>query len=354
MSYKLPYFGLPAERIHTALQVEPLLFVALSAFTSFFIYKLFLRGLSPERHRNLRSQFQNLLFHSALCLSFYALFYGVRELPSIHPNYVKLSPYFGLATIFWAAVVFVKTCRILIFEYLFFRNMTVGVPLLLVNIFTLGLSILIAVWLLNTIFEFRLLPLVATSAVFSIVLGLALQDTLGNLFSGIALQLDKPYSIGDWIEILNGPQKTTGLVTEITWRATVLLSVTDEVITIPNRVVSQSQVNNYAAKSGPIVRSQTFRIPYGTEIKTVKTTLLKAIEPIKGVRKLPEPVVLVVESAESWITLRLIYYIDDFGRQFTINDEVLTATLDALQKNKISLAPPRIGIITEFANKSFS
>jgi len=346
VNYKLSYLWLPADRIHSALQVEPLLFVALSAITSFLIYKLFLRGLSPERHRNLRSQFKNLVFHSLICTGFFLLFYVVHELPNINPSFVKLSPYFGLGTIFWAAVVFVKTCRILIFEYLFFRNMTVGVPLLLVNIFTLGLSIVIAVWLLNTIFEFRLMPLVATSAVFSIVLGLALQDTLGNLFSGIALQLDKPYAIGDWIEILNGTQKTTGLVTEITWRATVLLSVTDEIITIPNRLVSQSQVNNYAAKSGPIIRSQNFRIPYGTPIDTVKRCLLTSIKAIKAIRRHPEPTVLVVESAESWVTLKLIYYIDDFGRQFLINDEVLSAALDALQKDKILLAPPRISVLT--------
>ncbi len=232
----------------------------------------------------------------------------------------------------------------MIFEYLFFRSMTVGVPLLLVNIFTLVLSIVIAVWLLNTIFEFRLLPLVATSAVFSIVLGLALQDTLGNLFSGIALQLDKPYSIGDWIEIFNGNQKLTGLVTEITWRATVLLSVTDEVITIPNRIVSQSQVNNYAAKSGPIIRSQTFRIPYGSSIKKTKQVLLNSVKGIDGIRRIPEPMVLIVESAESWITFRLIYYIDDFGRQFLISDEVLTATLESLHHEKILLAPPRLSV----------
>lgn len=347
MNYKLSYLWLPTDRIHNALQIEPLLFVGLSAVTSFLIYKLFLRGLSAERHRNLRVQFKNLIFHSFLCMAFYGCFYVVRELLGVDSHYVKLAPYFGLATIFWAAVVFVKTCRILIFEYLFFRSMSAGVPLLLVNIFTLGLSVLIAVWLLNNIFEFRLLPLVATSAVFSIVLGLALQETLGNLFSGIALQLDKPYSIGDWVEIFNGNQKLTGLVTEITWRATVLLSVTDEVITIPNRIVSQSQVNNYAAKSGPIIRSQTFRIPYGSDIRRVKEVLLRSVKSIDGIRSRPEPMVLTVESAESWIALRLIYYIDDFGKQFIINDEVLTFTLDALHKEQILLAPPRISVVSD-------
>lgn len=342
MNYKLPNLWLPTDRIHGVLQLEPVLFVFLSAVTSFLIYKLFLRGLSPERHRNLRLEFKNLLFHSAICLIFYGVFVVIRNLPEEFSWYARLSPYLGLATIFWASVVFVKTLRILMFEYLFFRSMTAGVPILLVNIFTLVLSLVIGIWLLNSIFSFRLMPLVATSAVFSIVLGLALQDTLGNLFSGIALQLDKPFAIGDWIEIFTGTQKLTGLVTEITWRATVLISVTDEVITIPNRLVSQSQVNNYAAKTGPIIRSQIFRIPYGTPIKRAKQLLLHSIGSVKGIRRLPEPIVLITESAESWITMKLIYYIDDFGRQFLISDDVLTSCLEALNREQLYLAPTKI------------
>jgi small-conductance mechanosensitive channel len=347
VNYSFPNIWLPIDKINSAAQVEPVLFVLLCSVTTFLIYKLFLRGISPERHRNLRTEFKNLLFHSILCLVLYGLFRTVKEVPDLFPGYSRITPYLGLGTIFWAAVVFIKAFRILLFEYLFFRNMSVGVPLLLVNIFTLILSLVIGIWLLNSIFAFRLMPLVATSAVFSIVLGLALQDTLGNLFSGIALQLDKPYSIGDWVEIFTDGHKLTGLVTEITWRATVLLSITDEIITIPNRVVSQSQVNNYAAKTGPIIRSQLFRIPYGSSIQQTKKVLLSSIQSIKGIRKLPEPIVLITESAESWIALKLVYYIDDFGRQFLITDAVLTAALEALHREKIILAPPKIVVSKE-------
>lgn len=347
MNYSFPNIWLPTDKITSATRLEPFLFVLFCAITTFLIYKLFLRGLSPERHRNLRAEFNNLLFHSIICLVLYGLFKSVKQVPDLFPGYFRITPYLGLGAIFWAAVVFIKAFRIFLFEYLFFRSMSAGVPVLLVNIFTLILSLIIGIWLLNSIFAFRLMPLVATSAVFSIVLGLALQDTLGNLFSGIALQLDKPYSIGDWVEIITDGHKLTGLVTEITWRATILLSITDEVITIPNRVVSQSQVNNYAAKTGPIIRSHIFRIPYGSSIQQTKKVLLGSIQSIKGIRKLPEPIVLATESAESWIALKLVYYIDDFGRQFLINDAILTATLEALNREKILLAPPKIIISKE-------
>ena len=90
--------------------------------------------------------------------------------------------------------------------------MRAGVPVLLVNLFSLLLSAVIGFWMMTGIFEFNLAPLLATSAVFSIVLGLALQDTLGNLFAGVALQLDKPYEMGAAIEVTTSSQKWVGQV----------------------------------------------------------------------------------------------------------------------------------------------
>ena len=72
-----------------------------------------------------------------------------------------------------------------------------------------------------------------------------MQDTLGNLFAGVALQFDKPYEIGDWIEIHNSGQKWVGQIYEITWRATLLIGFVEEFITVPNRVMGQSEISNF-------------------------------------------------------------------------------------------------------------
>ena len=279
MDYKFVNLWIPAAKIHGAVQTEAILFVILSAITSFILYKLFLGRLTPERHKNLRSQFKNLIYHSLFCCLFFGLFFLAKEWPNLNPTYLRIAPYFGLFTIISASVVFVKTCRIIIFEYLFFRSMTVGVPLLLVNIFTLALSIVIGAWLLSSIFEFRLLPLVATSAVFSIVLGLALQDTLGNLFSGIALQLDKPYSIGDWVEIYNGGQKLTGLVTEITWRATVFL-----IELFPNLRLIIMQL-----KPAPLFEAKSLESPTVLQYKSPKQFYFPPSNPLERLENYPNP-----------------------------------------------------------------
>lgn len=329
----------PLERIEQSLQFEPALFVLLTAISSFFVYRLVLSDLSTERHRNLRALFKNLLAHCLIAGVLLCSFWIVRAgtLPL-----AQLLPTLGLATVFWGAIVLVKSFRIFAFEYLFFMNMQTGVPLLLVNMLTLLVSIILGSWIATSVFGFRLAPVLATSALFSIVLGLALQETLGNLFSGIALQVDKPYALGDWIEVQTSNQKLVGQVFEITWRATILVSFSEEWVTIPNRVVAQSQVLNYSKTKKPILKNQVFRFSYDVNIQEVKNMLVGAVRDLKGLSRYSEPIVLVSEVNESWVSLKLVYALKDFGDQFRIADEVLMTCLEVLRKEQVPLAGPRI------------
>lgn len=335
---------IPLERIEQTLQLEPVLFVLFTALSSFLVYTIGLRNLSPSRHKNIRALFKNLLGHIILGLSLLTFFWVLRAETIVIP---KLIPYVGIATIFWGAVILIKSFRIFSFEYLFFMNMQTGVPLLLVNMLTLLMSVVLGSWIATSVFGFRLAPVLATSALFSIVVGLALQDTLGNLFSGIALQIDKPYTLGDWIEVQTGAQKLTGQVYEITWRATILTSLTEEWITIPNRIVAQSQVLNFSKTKNPILRSQVFRVPYSAPLPKVKKILVDSIRDIKGISHFSEPVVLLVEAAESWITVKLVYAVKDFPDQFRIADLVIEKCLEALRSESIYLVGPIMRITQE-------
>jgi small-conductance mechanosensitive channel len=173
---------------------------------------------------------------------------------------------------------------------------------------------------------------------------LALQDTLGNLFAGVALQFDKPYEIGDWIEIQNDGQKWVGQVEEISWRATVMISFTEELITIPNRMLAQSQVSNFSARHSPVIRSQVYRLPFGADREKVKGLLREAALACQGVAKSPGPVVFITESTESWLSFKLIYYVHQFGRQYAIADEINERCLAALEGAQIRLATNRITV----------
>ncbi len=336
-------FPLIAEQqVAASVRLEVVLVLLSVAFGVWVFYKLFLRNISYDRHKTFKQHFRNLWNHLAVGLLFFGIyeFIALIDVKAVWADKAQL--YIGLLTIFSGLVIFIKILRIIAFEYLFLTSKKAGVPLLLVNIFTLIASLLLTGWVLTAVFQIDLAPLLATSAAVSIVLGLALQDTLGNLFSAVALQFDKPFDLGDWIEVKNGSEKIVGQVKEISWRSTSLLAITDEIIVLPNRILSQSQISNFAGRERAFVRSHVFRIPHGQPIADAKAALLSATDYIAGIVTDPAPVVIITETTESWITLKVVYNISDYGAQFGIADRYLSQAVEKLREAGIQLATPRL------------
>ena len=89
--------------------------------------------------------------------------------------------------------------------------------------------------------------LLTTSAVGAVVIGFALQDTLGNLFAGLAIQIEKPFRVGQWIRV----GEHEGKVQEVTWRATKLLTKAGQFVIVPNSVMSKDPILNYSEPMRP-------------------------------------------------------------------------------------------------------
>lgn len=331
------------QRLYQILDLETFILISVVGILSFLFYRFFLRDVSVERHQSINNHLKGLL----RSYSFLCLFYGIYFLLSRIPEYeisVRLNPYIGMITFFIGVYFFVNACRLLVLQYLFLGSMRAGVPLLLVNIFSLVLTILIGFWSFSVLFGVQVTPLVATSAAFSIVLGLALQDTLGNLFAGISLQIDKTFEIGDWLEIMNGTVKIVGQVKELSWRSTVLTGFSDEVITLPNKLVAQCQVSNFSPEGQPIVRSHTFKFPFGTDPQKAIELLEQAASQISDIRATPAPLAFTQENTDSGFQVKIIYFIDNYGRQYVIGDKVFKTAFDLLKKNGIEVARPVINI----------
>lgn len=332
------------QKLYQIVDLESFIFLAILGLSSYLFYKFFLQAASEERHQNIKNHlkvlFKHFLFVSALFGTYFLL--SQAETPTEHTH--RILPYIAMVTFVAGVIYFVKTCRLLVLQYLFLGSMRAGVPLLLVNIFSLLLSIIIGFWTISTIFNVQLTPLIATSAAFSIILGLALQDTLGNLFAGISLQIDKTFEIGDWLEIMNGSVKIVGQVKELSWRSTVLVGFSDEMITLPNKLVAQCQVSNFSLDSQPIVRSQIFKFPYGVDVPKCLALLEQAASQISDIRGIPAPFAYTQETHDYGITVKLIYFIENYGKQFVIADKVFKTAFDLLKKNDIQLSKPTLNI----------
>ncbi|MDD2876895.1 MAG: mechanosensitive ion channel family protein [Acidiphilium sp.] len=95
--------------------------------------------------------------------------------------------------------------------------------------------------IISYVFNVPIRGLLAASGVIAIVLGLALQSTLGDVFSGIVLNIAKPYYVGDWVIFGDGLQ---GRVIETTWRATQILTLSNDLATIPNSLIAKGKLVN--------------------------------------------------------------------------------------------------------------
>lgn len=326
------------QKLYQIVNFESFLFIIFLGLATFLFYKFLLKKVSLERHQNIQKHLKLLLNYFLVFSVSFALYFLLSA--SDNSLLKLLLPYSGLFCLLVGALCFVRTCHLAVLQYLFLGSMRAGVPLLIVNIFSLVLSIVISFWIFNNIFGVQLTPLVATSAAFSIVLGLALQDTLGNLFAGISLQIDKTFEIGNWLEIMNGNTKIVGQVKELSWRSTLLVGFADELITLPNKLVASSQVSNFSPEGSPILRSQTLKFPHSVNIPKALQLLEEAVSQVPEVRTQPAPSAFVLEANELGVTIKLIYFLDNYGRQYSVGDQVLSKALDLLQKNNISIAKP--------------
>lgn len=335
---------IPLDKLHLALSDEAYIVAWVSFVLGFIFYKIFLKNISEKRHNNLRARFKSVPFYlissSVLTLVQYQIFKNYPD----DALMIKVTSYFALVSLFIGSVAIVKLAQIYVYLYLFFSNMSHGVPKLLANMFTFVFTLIIGNLIASSIFGIHLGALLATSAVFSLVLGLALQDTLGNLFSGVSLQIESPFKIGDWIEVHSSDEKWLGQVQEISWRATFLLSFSDELIMIPNRTIAQSQIIIISQGNKNIRLNQAFRFSYDVDIEKAKKAIRDGVLSVEGIMTDPPIRILIVDTNPSYLEIKVFYSLIDFSLRYRKGDEIISKILDSIHRNGLNIQSPRIDI----------
>ena len=187
-------------------------------------------------------------------------------------------------------------------------------PSILQDAFVIGTLLLVATFGFGREF-------VATSAVGAVVLGFALQDTLGNAFAGLAIQSEKPFNIGHWITV----GEHEGRVAEVTWRATKLRTKTGNFVIVPNSEIGKAAIINYSEPAAPMRLFVDVGVTYDAPPNHVKSVILDALGHCALVLTAPAPDVLVHDFASSSITYRVRFWIEDFERDSVASDQVRSA-----------------------------
>lgn len=178
--------------------------------------------------------------------------------------------------------------------------------------------------------------LVTTSAVSAVVIGFALQDTLGNAFAGLALQSEKPFHVGQWVKVGD----FEGRVAEVTWRATKLRTKAGNFAIVPNNIVAKEAIINFSEPAAPLRLEVEVGASYLVPPNKVKAAMMEAIRHSSRVLTAPAPDVLLVDFADSAITYRARFWIDDYGQDDPAKDEVRTAIYYSFQRHNIEIPWP--------------
>jgi small-conductance mechanosensitive channel/CRP-like cAMP-binding protein len=184
--------------------------------------------------------------------------------------------------------------------------------------------------------------ILTTSALLTAVVGLALQDTLGNLVSGLALQMQRPFDVGDWIE-LDGAQ--AGQVTEVTWRATSIMTLDRVELILPNSVLAKAPIRNYSRPSKVSRRHVSVGVTYDAAPSEVRAALAAAAAGVPGVLVEPAPSARTRALGDSAILYEVLFFIDDFARAIDIEGEVTDRVYHALARRGYDIPFPTRSII---------
>jgi CRP-like cAMP-binding protein len=180
------------------------------------------------------------------------------------------------------------------------------------------------------------------------VLGLALQDTLGNIMAGLALQLERDFEVGDWINLGDRAAPIVGRIREVRWRATTIVTRDGDLMLIPNSAITRAMITNYSRPTSAHRQWVTVRVHFRHPPARVRDVIVEAVRGLSFVRAEPSPDCLLQEFREDACTYACRYWIDDVQRTENLDGDVRSAIWYALHRAGMEIPFPSRNInVTE-------
>jgi small-conductance mechanosensitive channel len=161
-------------------------------------------------------------------------------------------------------------------------------------------------------FGVNVASLVVSLGVGSLAIGLAAQDTLANMFAGFTLMADRPFRVGDRIRLSGGE---LGDVQEIGMRATLIRTLDDTILVVPNGVLVKERVVNLSQPTRGLTSRVEVGVAYGSDLALVRRVLAEAALASEYTDRERAPVVLVTKFADFFVNVLLIFWVRDYTEQ---------------------------------------
>lgn len=219
-----------------------------------------------------------------------------------------------------------------------FKKMDVRTEPLLIISSKIMLMIMCA-YLVLIIWGINPVGLLASAGIVGIAVGFAAKDTLANLFSGVFILADRPYKLGDYVNLDSGER---GKVTHIGIRSTRLITRDDIEVTIPNGVIGNQKIVNENGGSGHSMRIRLdLQCAYEADLEHVEEVLMTLISTHQEIKKYPSPRVRFRGFGDSGINLQLMGWIDEPQDRGRISHMLYKDIHATFRKHNIEIPYPK-------------
>jgi small-conductance mechanosensitive channel len=243
-----------------------------------------------------------------------------------------------ISTLLWLAIIIAALSGVnaIVFEEAPANSWQAKVPSLLVDLCRTLLVVFGLAIILAQVWGADLGGVLAALGVGSLVIGLALQDSMGNLFSGIALLFERPFAVGDWIKIGD----KTGKVIEITWRSVHIQTRQYQLIIVPNSALAQDSFSNYSRPTK--IHGEDFIIgfSYDDPPNSVIDILRKVATTTEGVLSDPPPIIQIMSYDDYSIGYLIRFFVVDYEGLPRIRGALLSRLWYASNRNNLTIPFP--------------
>lgn len=207
------------------------------------------------------------------------------------------------------------------------------------------LATLLAMIFILQVWGVKIGPLLASLGIVGIAVAFGLQNTLGNVFGGISMIIDRSIRVGDLIKL---DEDTAGEIVDIGLRATKIRTYNNELVIIPNGLLANQKIKNYVLPDTRARIEVPFSVAYGTDIKKVKSIILGEIKKLEfldqGRLKSGDTRVMFVEMGPSSLNFKAQVWLTDYEQRFQSKEKLNTDIYNALYRNKIAIPFPQMDV----------
>ena len=239
----------------------------------------------------------------------------VKEFGRLSPAF---TPYVDAAIIFFAFFFIIRLVDAAVYGWYARTRKTFPLPDVLRSI-ALGVLYLIVLFgVLKYTLNINITTVVATSAVLTMVIGLALQGVLSNILSGISLHFARSITRGEWVSI----GEKEGIVVDTNWRETRLLDRNSNIVVLPNNSVAEATITNFAQPDTRTALALHFKLSPEAPAQLVLDMLREAARDCPRVVSDPSPMATIMEFDPYGVHYRVKFWVTDYGRKNGIATDV--------------------------------